>query len=455
VIRRALILYLALFLVFVVVGFVMGSAYTTRMLVEAAAYALIALGLNIQWGYGGLFNFGILGFLMIGGFAATVVAMPVNASFWQSDGPWLLGRAIGAAVIGALLILGAGRLRRLGAPRWLAGLAQVVAWIAAYILVRTQIDPAAAYIESNAGWVGGLGLPVVLGWGLGGLLAAGAGAIVGKISLGLRTDYLAIATIGIAEIIRAVIKNADWLTRGTLTVSPVPWPVPTPQDYQALGAGGTASFVLARLGFFVLVVLVVTLALVLLQRAYRGPWGRMMRAIRDNHIAAEAMGKDVKARQLQVFVFGTVLIGIGGAILTSFAQIFDPAGYQSINHTFLVWVMLIVGGAGNNFGALFGGLFIYTIWVLSEPVSQSLFSAVSDLTARIGWGAIPDIASRALQMRVFVLGLVIVLALRFAPRGVIPEVVGRSREARPGNPEVRTGPKGDAGEARGMDRAER
>lgn len=423
VVKRALFFYLTLFVLIVGVGLFMGAAFTARLCVEAAAYALIALGLNIQWGYGGLLNFCVMGFLMIGGYAAVAMSMPLNMDFWGSDGPVLLLRAVVAAAIGAALIIGANRLNRYGfGPRWHRS-AQIAAWIVAYIAYRSQIDPAAAYIESNAGYVGGLGLPVVVGWAFGGVLAAGIAYIIGRICLGLRTDYLAIATIGVSEIIRALIKNMDWLTRGTLTVSPVPWPTPLPQDYQAWGVSAAASFVYARAGYFVVVVAVVLLALFLIQRAYGGPWGRMMRAIRDNYTAANSMGKDVKARQLEIFVLGAVLMGIGGAILTSFGQLFDPAGYQPINHTFLVWVMVIVGGAGNNFGALFGGMFIYVIWIISEPLSQALLLNLSALSQDWGLGAIPEIQSRAIQMRVFVLGLVITLALRFAPRGLIPEVI--------------------------------
>src|SRR5690606_33651863 len=125
--------------------------------------------------------------------------------------------------------------------RWKIALT-ILAWIVAYIIYRSQIDPAAKYIEDNAGFVGGLGLHPVLGFAFGGLLAAGVAYIVGKICLGLRTDYLAIATIGISEIIRALLKNMDWLTRGTLTVSPVPWPTPLPQALQAQGISITESF---------------------------------------------------------------------------------------------------------------------------------------------------------------------------------------------------------------------
>ncbi len=427
-VKKALFLYGALFILIIGVGIVMGAPFGVRLMVEALAYSLIALGLNIQWGYGGLFNFGIMGFLMIGGFAVTFVSVPVNMEFWNSDGPFMLLKVIIAAGIGAMFIIGANKLPKIGIKGKAQKTAQIIAWIGAYILYRSQIDPAAEYIEKTSTFVGGLGLPVLLGWAFGGVLAAIIAYIIGKICLGLRTDYLAIATIGVSEIIRALIKNMDWLTRGTLTVSPVPWPVPKPQDFQLMGAETLQSFVFARASFLIIVLIVVLLALFLIQRAYNGAWGRMMRAIRDNHIAAASMGKNVKSRQLEIFIFGSVLIGIGGAILTSFAQIFDPGGYQPINHTFVIWVMVIVGGAGNNFGALFGGVFIYIVWVLSEPVSQALFINLSEVSTNIGWSAIPDIESRSLQMRVFVLGLVITLALRYAPRGLIPETFHQDKD---------------------------
>jgi branched-chain amino acid transport system permease protein len=423
--KRYVALFSGLFVLIVVIGLFMGSPFTVRLMVEAFAFALIAMGLNIQWGFGGLFNFGILGMLMLGGFGVVFISYPVNTAFWVSDGPAMLGMTVLAAAIGAVMIALAHNVQRIGITgKWRAA-AIVAAWFAAYVIFRSQMDPPASYIISQAGWVGGLGLPVLLGWAFGGILAAGIGFFVGKISLGLRTDYLAIATIGIAEILRAVIKNVDWLTRGTLTVSPIPWPVPNPQAYQVWGADPASSFVYARAGFFVVVVIVVAVALFLIHRAYNGPWGRMMRAIRDNHVAAGSMGKDVTRRQLELFVFGSALMGIGGAILVSFVGVFDPSSYQPIHHTFIIWVMLIVGGSGNNFGALLGGLLIYIVWVLSEPLAQALFQTLSSFSVDQGWGAIPDISSRSVQMRVFVLGLVITIALRFAPRGLLPEFIRR------------------------------
>ncbi|HWJ88681.1 MAG TPA: branched-chain amino acid ABC transporter permease [Pelagibacterium sp.] len=422
---RYIAVFAALIALIVGVGVMMGTPFTVRLLVEAFAFALIAMGLNIQWGFGGLFNFGILGMLMVGGFAVTFISYPVNMGFWTSEGPLYLGRTLLAAAIGGVLIFFAHRVQRFGITGKARGTVIVVAWFIAYVIFRSQMDPAANYITSTAGWVGGLGLPVLLGWAFGGVLAGLVGYLVGKVSLGLRADYLAIATIGIAEILRALIKNVEWLTRGTLTVSPIPWPVPNPQAFQAGGASPSASFVLARGGYLALVVIVVLVALFLIHRAYRGPWGRMMRAIRDNYIAAGSMGKDVTGRQLEIFVFGSVLMGIGGAILVSFVGIFDPSSYQPINHTFIIWVMLIVGGSGNNFGALFGGIFIYFVWVLSEPLAQALFLNLSAFSSDMGWGAIPDIESRAVQMRVFVMGLIVTIALRFAPKGLLPEFIGR------------------------------
>jgi branched-chain amino acid transport system permease protein len=427
ILQRSLVLFAGLFLLFAGVGFVLGTANISLLLVQSFAYALIALGLNIQWGYGGLFNFGIMGMMMLGGAAVTFISYPVNPEFWGSDGPLMLGKALLALLAGFALISAVRRSDRIGIRGGWKTALTVLAWIVAYFVYRSQIDPAAAYIESiGSGWVGGLGLHPVLGWLFGGVLAAGVAYLVGRICLGLRTDYLAIATIGISEIIRALLKNMDWLTRGTLTVTPISWPVPLPQDFQATGTSIADSFVIARLGFLAIVILFVVVAFYLVQRAYGGPWGRMMRAIRDNYIAAGSMGKNVTRRQLEIFILGSVLMGIGGAMLVSFQQIYDPGSYQPINHTFLIWVMVIVGGAGNNWGAVFGALLIYLTWMISDPVSQFLFNGLSHWTSQAGWGEIPDIQSRASQMRVFVLGVVITIALRYAPRGLIPEVVKRN-----------------------------
>ncbi len=411
--RVGLVLTLTLALYALILAF-FGPAYALRMTVEALCYALIALGLNVQWGYAGLFNAGVMGFVAIGAYLALFVSFPVNETFWQADLPQRLGRVLlMAAGVVALTWLLARNGGAFGIPRRLRIALAATAGAIGYLVVMAMLDPVARDIERQAGFIGGLGLPVWLGW-----IAAGAAAgllawFVGRICLGLRSDYLAIATLGIAEIVKAVLKNADWLTRGTLTISPLPWPVPTPDDI---------GFIAARAAYLVLMAALIVLAWWLLERAWRAPWGRMMRAIRDNETAAAAMGKDVNARRLQIFILGAVLMGVGGAALIGFTRIFDPAGFLPLNHTFLVWVMVILGGPGNNLGAIIGALIVYAVWVMSEPAALALFHLVGNAgQAFFGWTLPPDLDARALQARVFAIGLVITLVLRFAPRGLLPE----------------------------------
>ncbi len=394
-----------------------GSAYAVRMLVEASCYAILALGLNIQWGYAGLFNAGVMGFVAVGGVMTMLISYPVNQTFWASTAPGMLGKALLYGLITVVAVLVLRHFKRRGLHRGLATFLMVVIIAIGYLMTITTLDPAAKLIESEAGFVGGLGLPVWLGWVVGGIAAGAIAYFIGRICLGLRSDYLAIATLGIAEIIKAVLKNADWLTRGTLTVSPLPWPVPTPDDI---------GFVAARSAYLAVTAALVVIIFIMMQRAYQAPWGRMMRAIRDNEVSAGSMGKDVNRRRLEIFILGSVLMGIGGAALISFARIFDPAGFIPLNHTFLVWVMVILGGAGNNLGAIVGALLVYIIWTLSEPAALLMFEAVrAGGESWFGWEAPSDLNSRALQMRVFVIGLTITLVLRYAPKGLLPEAVNR------------------------------
>lgn len=392
-----------------------GIEFGLRLLVEIACFSLIALGLTIQWGYAGLFNAGIMGFIALAAYVSLLVSFPVNEKFVQS------GQAIDLAGVFSLLAIGitlAWGIARLPWFQQRPGLRRGIVLsiiVLTYLLFMQRLGPVAARIEAEAGFIGGLGLPVWLGWLVGGVVAGVLAWFVGRICLGLRSDYLAIATLGIAEIIRAVLKNADWLTRGTLTVSPLPWPVPTP---------GEIGFVGSRAMYLVVTVLLIAAVVYLLQRAYDAPWGRMIRAIRDNELSSAAMGKDVNGRRLEVFILGSVLIGIGGAALITFNSIFDPSGFQPLHHTFLIWVMVILGGAGSNLGTLIGVVIVYIVWALSEPATLVVFDAIRQYGLTwFGWEAPNDFDSRALQMRVFLIGLTITLVLRFAPQGLVPERV--------------------------------
>jgi branched-chain amino acid transport system permease protein len=272
---------------------------------------------------------------------------------------------------------------------------------------------------------------VILAWPLGGLAAAGAAWLIGKTALGLRSDYLAIATLGIAEILIAVFKNEEWLTRGVKNVNGVPRPVPFEVDLQndpafvqrATDLGlevNTAANLYVKLAYTSLFLAVLVIIMVLAQRALNSPWGRMMRAIRDNEVAAEAMGKDVTARHLQIFVLGSAICGVAGAMLITQNGLFSPTEFQPLRYTFLIWVMVIVGGSGNNYGAVLGGMLIWFLWVEVEPLGLDLMNAITSGMAEGSWLK-EHLQDSAAHMRLLTMGVILLLVLRFSPRGLIPE----------------------------------
>ena len=393
--------------------------------------AIMALGVNLQWGFAGLFNVGIMGFVALGGLATVIVSMPPTTDAWAAGGGRiLLGLAMGAATIVAGILLWA-RLPR-GRMR---GLVVAAVLVLGFALFRMVFDGGVSAVEAvnpaSTGYLGGLGLPILLAWPLGGVLAAGAAWIIGKTALGLRSDYLAIATLGIAEIIIAVMKNEDWLARGVKNVIGLPRPLPYEVDLQqdpgfaatasSLGLDPvTASTLYVKLGYSALFTVVLVILLILAQRALHSPWGRMMRAIRDNEVAAEAMGKDVTRRHLQIFILGSAVCGIAGAMMTTLDSQLTPGAYQPLRFTFLIWVMVIVGGSGNNLGSVLGGFLIWFLWVQVEPLG---LWALELLTS----GMAEDNALRmhlidsAAHMRLLTLGIVLRLVLRFSPKGLLPD----------------------------------
>ena len=393
--------------------------------------AIMAIGVNLQWGFAGLFNVGVMGFVALGGLATVLVSMPPVGDAWAAGGTRvILGLLLGAITIAAAVMVN----RRLPRGR-VQLLATAVILVGGFFLYRAVFDAGVEAVEAvnpaGTGYLGGLGLPVLLAWPIGGLLAAGAAWLIGKTALGLRSDYLAIATLGIAEIIIAVMKNEDWLSRGVKNVVGVPRPLPYEIDLQSdpvfieraasLGLDPVvASSLYVKLGYSVLFAVVLAIVLWMAQMALKSPWGRMMRAIRDNEIAAEAMGKDVTRRHLQIFVLGSAVCGIAGAMMTTLDSQLTPTSYQPLRFTFLIWVMVIVGGSGNNFGAVLGGMLIWFLWVQVEPIGLLLMDAI---TAGMADGSAlkAHLIGSAAHMRLLTMGLILLLVLRFSPRGLIPE----------------------------------
>ena len=393
--------------------------------------AIMALGVNLQWGIAGLLNVGIMGFVALGGLATVLVSMDPVPDAWDAGGPRLfLGLALGAASILAVVMAYA------KLPKgWARIIGVAIVAIIGFNITRGVLDPAVQAVEAVnpalTGYLGGLGLPVLLAWPVGGLFAAAAAWVIGKTALGLRSDYLAIATLGISEIIIAILKNEDWMSRGVKNVIGIPRPLPYEIDLQAdpsfveraAGLGldpMTASTLYVKIGYGVLFAIVLGILLVLSQLALNSPWGRMMRAIRDNETAARAMGKNVTARHLQVFVLGSAICGIAGAMMTTMDSQLTPGSYQPLRFTFLIWVMVIVGGSGNNLGSILGGFLVWFLWVQVEPLGAGLMNIITMPMAE-------DSAMRAhllegaAYMRLLTMGVFLLVMLRFSPKGLIPE----------------------------------
>ena len=403
--------------------------------------AIMSLGVNLQWGFAGLFNVGVVGFVALGGLAAVLISMPPTTDAWAAGGAQvLLGLLLGAATVTAAILV-----QTKMAPGRTKVLSLIGVLIIGFFLYRYVFDGGVEAVEAvnpaGTGYLGGLnfggenykswGFMTVWSWPIGGVLAARAAWLIGKTALGLRSDYLAIATLGISEIIIAIVKNEDWLARGVKNVSGLPRPVPYEIDLQEstsflefVGSFGadpvTASSIFVKLGYAGLFTIVLLVILTLAQLALASPWGRMMRAIRDNEIAAGAMGKNVTARHLQIFILGSAVCGIAGAMMTTLDSQLTPGSYQPLRFTFLIWVMVIVGGSGNNFGSVLGGFLIFFLWVQVEPMGAILMKGITAGMADENVLRLHLLESVA-HMRLLTMGLILILVLRFAPRGLIPE----------------------------------
>ncbi len=304
----------------------------------ALTYAIVALGLNVQWGQTGLFNVGVAGFVAIGAYASALLTTPPSAAHW-----------------------------------------------------------------------GGLDLPIAVGW----LGAAAAGALaaaaVGALTLRLRADYLAITTFGVAVAVQLACLNATAITGGPFGVSFIPRPFGALADRPALFAGAT----------FTLLVAVTAVIFAALQRLAASPWGRVLRAIRDDETAVAALGKSPTRYRLQAFALGGALMALGGAVQAHATGFIAPDNYLPAL-TFQVWTMLIVGGAGTTTGAVVGALIVWALWSASGAAIGALVPA--------------DLQARAAALQLTVIGVALAVMLLLRPRGMIGEraIVSRAVGERSG-----------------------
>ena len=413
--------------------------------------AVMTIGANVQWGYAGLINFGLMGYAALGGLAAVLISVDPVKEAWVAGGfnilmcLWLIVVMV-FAIRFVLKHFEKSKIRTYG-------IAAII--IAGIIIIRITSKESIGAIEAvnpaTTGFLGGLGLPIMFSWIVGAFFAAGLAFIVGKVALGLRADYLAIATLLISEIVIAIIKHEDWLTRGVKNVIGLKRPVPYEVELQTkewfinfvakfnsgklelisniadkqaalnqLVIEGSSVFVkLCYSGLFLTVVIAL---LIVTQKALYSPWGRMMRAIRDNEEAANAMGKNVIRQHLLIFILGSAIVGIAGAMLVTQDGLFTPGSYRPMRYTFLIWVMVIVGGSGNNFGAILGGFAVWFLWIEAAPIALFLINLFT-----IGLPETNALKAHLIEsvpyFRYLMMGMGLLLIMRYRPKGILPEKI--------------------------------
>jgi branched-chain amino acid transport system permease protein len=298
-------------------------AYGAFFLTTALAFAIVCLGLNLQWGMTGLFNVGVAGFVAVGAYTSAILTTPAAPSH-----------------------------------------------------------------------LGGFGLPIPVGWAGGALLAGAASLAVGAITLRLRADYLAITTFGIAVTIHLAALNMQSVTGGPFGIGFIPRP------FESL-ADRPLAFGLATMGVTAAACLIVFLAL---ERLAGSPWGRVLRAIREDEAAALALGKNATRYRIQAFAIGGAVMGLGGAVHAHFIGFIAPNNYLP-GFTFQVWTMLIIGGSGSNRGAVAGAVLVWGLWSLSGAAISIMVPA--------------EMQARASALQLVAIGLTLCAMLLVRPRGLL------------------------------------
>ena len=413
--------------------------------------AVMSMGVNIQWGFAGLINFGVMGFLAVGGLATVLVSVPPVYEAWSAGGLGILMSGLFLAFIVFTLFLINRKLYKYKYKNFIIFFIIILS----IPLLKFIAGPSIKNIESidaaTSGFLGGANLPIIFSWFVGAILSALIAFIVGKVCLGLRSDYLAISTLLVSGIIITIVKHEEWLSRGVKNVIGLKRPVPYEVNLQSsewfikiveyLNVSKlsviididertnllnqlviSSSTVFVKFCFCLIFLFVVLTILYFSEKALNSPWGRMMRAIRDNEEAAKAMGKNVVKQHLFIFMLGSAIIGFAGAMLVTYDGLFTPSSYQPLRYTFLIWVMVLLGGTGNNYGAILGGFVVWFIWIQSAPFALFVINSFTFHLEETNSFKI-HLQNSVPYFRYLMMGLGLLFVMRYRPQGLLPEKI--------------------------------
>ncbi len=321
------------------------AAFGTALLTLALIYGLLAIGLNLQFGFAGVLNFGYVAFFAVGAFTSALVSLPPPGSD--------------------------------------------------------------AYLAAGSQYEIGLGLPVAVAFAAAGVAGALLAVLVGVTSIRLKTHYLAVATFATAEVLRSILANETWLTRGEFGITHVPQP----------GKGDWVPVEVYPYAYLAACLAIVAVVLVTVRHLGELPFGRLLRAIRDDELAARCLGKPTTTAKLQALMLGGLLGGLAGSLWTHSLGVVHVGQFVPIV-TFQIWLAMLLGGTGNHLGVLLGA---------------GLLTLIREGTRFLG--DVPGLAALAADnpsflpsLRFVLIGLLLILVVRFFPDGVLPE---RRRKAPP------------------------
>lgn len=407
--------------------------YLVFLIISTSIYALFSLGLNLQWGFTGLLNFGHVAFLTIGAYSTVVLSKP---GFLKAMPQRFIEQYF-----------------KESCPMGEPGLPLCQALLQVQNFLPEQV-------------------PLVVAVAIGAGLAAFVGLLIGLSTLRLRADYLGIVTIGVSEVVRLIAVNEEWLTGGSLGVSNYPLPLgdlTRPTLISKLGMAGWWTIVLGlaawqlwrwfrrqqraaaanslvispivggigaflfglavygtgilaivtdysyKVGLMVILVTVLALVYWRLEVLVRSPWGRVLKAIREDEEVPKALGKNVFWYKLQSLMLGGAIASIAGAFYAWNLTFINPDGFIPLM-TFYAWTIVILGGAGSNVGTILGAVIYwayYSITRFALPALAELFrTAIPILPASLSDAWID-------AFRLMVIGLLLVVLMMVRPQGIL------------------------------------